>query len=226
MTTFVKSTRPHSPEEAETWREQTVAPTLNGHDHRYQGEATPSVLLTASTAASPARTSAWPASGAVYPASAAVCGLSSNASCARCGLAGASSKTSLDSSPQTEEETLDSFSGRWLSAGMAWRGGLWTRNSSERPSVVVESCLSDVLETTPPPVRYWLSARAAMGILRRAENRKKTLPTRLLEALQKLAGVSPTPGTPPTSLRQAQQNFETAWARWRSEATTRGARST
>jgi hypothetical protein len=43
------------------------------------------------------------------------------------------------------------------------------------------------LETRPVPPRYWLSARAAAGILRRAERRGKELPLALQQALTALA---------------------------------------
>lgn len=191
LTTFAKSMRPHSSEEAETWREQDVSPTLNAHDHRVGGEATPSVLIS-STAGSRARMSAWPVSGPVYPASAAVSGLSSDGSCPSCGHGGSSLRMFPDSFPADplQAPTSVSYSGGWSTSGMAWPGGLWTRAGSERPSVVVASSLSDVLETRSVPRRYWLSARAAAGILRRAEKRGKTLPRRLMTALEGLAATS------------------------------------
>jgi hypothetical protein len=46
--------------------------------------------------------------------------------------------------------------------------------------------LSDVLETTVSE-RFALSARAARGILRRADARGKTLPVELEQALRELA---------------------------------------
>jgi hypothetical protein len=44
--------------------------------------------------------------------------------------------------------------------------------------------LSDILETGDVPQRYFLSAKACAGILRRAEKRGKELPASLHEALQ------------------------------------------
>jgi hypothetical protein len=58
------------------------------------------------------------------------------------------------------------------------------RNSGESPSVAVESRLSQILEDTPHP-RYYLSAKACQGILRRAERRGKELPPMLKEALER-----------------------------------------
>lgn len=50
--------------------------------------------------------------------------------------------------------------------------------------------LSDVLEVGPVPARYFLSATACRGILRRAEKRGKDLPPALLQALQQVAEAS------------------------------------
>ena len=75
-----------------------------------------------------------------------------------------------------------------LGYGVAWRtlDARWF----ESPSGAAVSSLSAVLETRPVPRRYWLSARAAAGILRRAEKRRKTLPPRLMTALEGLASSS------------------------------------
>lgn len=52
----------------------------------------------------------------------------------------------------------------------------------ESPSVAVESHLWQILEENPHP-KYYLSARACQGILRRAEKRQKELPEVLRNAL-------------------------------------------
>lgn len=51
--------------------------------------------------------------------------------------------------------------------------------------------LSDVLETGAVPQRYYLSARACAGILRRAEKRGKMLPLPLARALKAVADSAP-----------------------------------
>lgn len=56
------------------------------------------------------------------------------------------------------------------------------RNTGESPSVAVESRLSSILEETPHP-KYYLSAKACLGILRRAEKRGKDLEQLLKMAL-------------------------------------------
>ncbi len=69
---------------------------------------------------------------------------------------------------------------------MAWLGGLLTLNTSEFPSVVVASSLWQVLERDVA-AKYYLSANACLGILRRAERRGKALPPFLREALERVA---------------------------------------
>ena len=58
-----------------------------------------------------------------------------------------------------------------------------TRNIGESPSAAVESTLSQILQETVPE-KYFLSAKACEGILRRAERRGKELPPMLKEALR------------------------------------------
>jgi hypothetical protein len=64
----------------------------------------------------------------------------------------------------------------------------WTLNTLEYPSVVVESSFSRVLETGELPQRFYLSAKACSGILRRAAKRGKALPPMLEQALKQAAG--------------------------------------
>jgi hypothetical protein len=59
-----------------------------------------------------------------------------------------------------------------------------TLNTSEWPKDAAVCSLSDVLETGEVPQRYFLTARACAGILRRAEKRGKKLPIALFQALQ------------------------------------------
>jgi hypothetical protein len=76
----------------------------------------------------------------------------------------------------------------WPTQGIATSNGVCLiRNSSESPSVAVESSLSQVLEAEVSP-KYSLSAKAAEGIIRRAERRGKTLPEPLKKALMSVVG--------------------------------------
>ena len=70
----------------------------------------------------------------------------------------------------------------WVTA-TASRGGSSTRNTGECPSVARESTLWQILQADAPE-KYYLSARACEGILRRAERRGKALPPMLREALE------------------------------------------
>lgn len=74
----------------------------------------------------------------------------------------------------------------WATDG-AWLGELSTRNIGECPSAAVESRLSQILEDAAPR-KYYLSAKACAGILRRAERRGKHLPEALKTALEKQCG--------------------------------------
>jgi hypothetical protein len=58
-----------------------------------------------------------------------------------------------------------------------------TLNTSEWPKDGVACSLLDTLETGDLPRRYFLSATACRGILRRAEKREKELPPSLKAAL-------------------------------------------
>ena len=68
------------------------------------------------------------------------------------------------------------------------RGVCSTLNISEYPSEgAVSSSLLDVLERGPIPSRYFLSAKACAGIIRRAEKRGKQLPAHLDRLLREAA---------------------------------------
>ncbi len=80
--------------------------------------------------------------------------------------------------------------GAWANSGMGGPTQRWTLSTSEHaafpepfPSGDVVCSLSDILETGDLPQRYFLSPKACAGILRRAGNWGKDLPTMLLGAL-------------------------------------------
>ena len=81
----------------------------------------------------------------------------------------------------------------WLADhGQGPRGSFATLNISEWPNDAVVCSLSSTLETGSIPRKYYLSAKACRGILRRAEKRGKTLPVLLVEALKAGASERPT----------------------------------
>ena len=105
-------------------------------------------------------------------------------------------RTSPASCRVTEDEILEPSSGCWGNSGMGSHTAFLTLSSSEWPKDAAVCSLSDVLETGDVPQRYFLSATACRGILRRAEKRGKELPTTLHRALQAVAEVSSEQETP------------------------------
>lgn len=142
-------------------------------------------LLTSSTGDSHAKTSQWPVSGPVLGASVAVSGLSSTGSCPSCGHDGRLLRMSPDFYPAIKDATLPSFSTGWTTSGSMSRGRYWTRSTSESRSAAAACSLSQVLQDEAPS-KFYLSAKAAAGILRRAERRGKELPLHLRSALRAL----------------------------------------
>ena len=110
--------------------------------------------------------------------------------------AGWSGRTSPASCHLTEEGILAPSSGCWRNSGMGSPTAFLTLNASESahtlelcPSAGGASSLSDILEDAGSvPQRYFLSAKACAGILRRAEKRGKVLPPELERALRATAG--------------------------------------
>lgn len=109
--------------------------------------------------------------------------------------AGFSLRMFPDFFPHKAEEISESFSRRFGNSGF-WTepGECWTVDTSEcRSDGGVSSSLPDVLEADVAP-RFYLSQKAAAGILRRAERRGKALPEHLESALQELSGQAATRG--------------------------------
>lgn len=65
----------------------------------------------------------------------------------------------------------------------------WTGSSTPSHSAGVVCSLSDILETTPIPRKYYLSRKCCLGIIRRAERRSKEIPPLLRAALLSQAGI-------------------------------------
>lgn len=148
---------------------------------------TPSNPLTLFAEDSPAKTSAWLDDALAWLANAPDYGSDSIASLLSSLPVGFSSRTSLAFSRATEARTWPWFSEGWKNSGMGGPTGCLTLNTSEWPKDAAVCSLSDVLETRPVPSKFFLSPKAASGILRRAERRGRALPTPLREALSALA---------------------------------------
>jgi hypothetical protein len=67
-------------------------------------------------------------------------------------------------------------------------GESWMLDGGEYPKDVVESTLSQILQDNVPE-KYFLSAKACRGILRRAATRGKALPPMLKKALERQAEI-------------------------------------
>ena len=96
-----------------------------------------------------------------------------------------SSKTYLVSLPVTKEEILESSSERWPTSGILSAGVCLMLNTSEYPSDAKESSsLADVIQTQPVQPKYYLTHKAAEGILRRSNRHGKKLPDILQKAFE------------------------------------------
>jgi site-specific DNA-cytosine methylase len=141
-----------------------------------------------SAEASPAKTSPSPADGEDSQAIAPASSSSSHESLTLFSPmeAGSSLRTYPDFFPPTVDEISPSYSRRWPSSGFTTSPGeCWTADTSECPSEgAASSSLPDVLEADVHP-RFYLSPKAAAGILRRAEKRGKPLPEELGRVLLK-----------------------------------------
>lgn len=153
--------------------------------------------LTSSVPASHAKTFPWQEKGPDSTVSAQDCFSTLRESCASFDPLGLSSRMFPDFSVQTPAETLQKSSAfSWSSAGMGFAGVCSTASFSESPNDADVCTLSDVLDAHVPP-RFYLSAKACEGVLRRAEVRGVKLSERLQQALTLTAttGRTPTPGT-------------------------------
>jgi hypothetical protein len=93
--------------------------------------------------------------------------------------------------PVTEDSTLPHYFEGWGNSGMGLPTEFLTLNTLEWHSAAAVCSLSDTLETGELPQRFFLSATACKGILRRAEKRGKTLPSALHEALASVTTLNP-----------------------------------
>ncbi len=79
----------------------------------------------------------------------------------------------------------------WQNSGMGSHTAFSTLNTSEFHSDAAACSLSDILETGVPPQRFFLSATACQGILRRSDRRGKKIPQALEQALLLVADKAP-----------------------------------
>ena len=138
------------------------------------------------------RISPWRAVVKAWLAHVQGCGGKSCDSLMRHTPVGSSERTSLACCQATADRIWVPLSGRWETSGMGSPTEFWTLSSSEFPSAAVVCSLSDILESPGPHLRkYFLSAKAASGILRRAAKRGRALPLALHAALETLSQSAP-----------------------------------
>lgn len=171
----------------ENWKKQEVANALT----KSSGGGTKApAILTSSAEDSPAKTSPSPANEQGSTANAPVSSSKQPESLTLFSDPedGCSLRMFPDFFPQTVEGISESFSRRWPTSGFTTSPGeCWTADTSECPSDGGEfSSLPDVLEATVPE-RFFLSPKAAAGIMRRAGKRGKELPEHLDRALRALS---------------------------------------
>jgi hypothetical protein len=98
---------------------------------------------------------------------------------------GSSSKTSLAFLPLTQGQTSVLSSERWQTSGMVLRGGCLMLNTLEYPSAGAEcSSLVSVIQTQQVQEKYYLTHKAAEGVLRRSNRHNKKLPDILQKAFE------------------------------------------
>ena len=136
----------------------------------------------------PARETAWLDGVLEWLTSEAVSGPKSSAFLPRAVPSGFLEKTSPEFCQSTGGVIGLPSSGTWQTWGMGPPTAFLTLSGSESPSAAAVCSLSDVLETGDVPQKFYLSAKACRGILRRAEKRGRELPLALLAALTAVAG--------------------------------------
>jgi len=164
---------------------KSVGPMLPGMGTCETVGRTTSRPLTSSAGGFPVKTYRLPDAARAWLESNQDFGLSSIEFLRSVGQDGLSLRTSLAYYPLGRDGILPSSFKGWRNSGMALSGGSWTLNISAWPSDAVVCSLLDILEMDVPQ-KYFLSARAARGILRRAEKRGRALPDLLRTALQQI----------------------------------------
>lgn len=119
-------------------------------------------------------------------------------------------RTSPASCRVTEGGILEPSSGCWGNSGMGSHTEFLTLSTLEFHSAADACSLSDVLETGDVPQRYFLSAKACRGILRRAEKRGKDLPPALKSALQSVSSQASQASDSETRTQPSMRTMEAA----------------
>jgi DNA (cytosine-5)-methyltransferase 1 len=92
----------------------------------------------------------------------------------------------------------------WPTGGVLWKGVFVANRTAQSLCRPVSSDLLDLVEPTRPDSRYFLSANAAEGILRRVDSQDRHLFPPLREALERLSGRNIVVNHKSRQLRQAE----------------------
>lgn len=103
---------------------------------------------------------------------------------------GSSLKTCRDCSQAVKGEISPESCVPFLNTGMVHSGESLTLSTLASRNDAVESSLSAILETGDLPQRFFLSAKACIGILRRAKKCGRKLPGPLRLALEQVASMT------------------------------------
>ena len=92
------------------------------------------------------------------------------------------------------ETGLEPLCGSWPESVTMVRSVVWIHNTTDWLSVAEGSSVCSLASILEPQVdrKYYLSARACAGILRRAKKRGKTVPAPLMRALEAVTKTTPT----------------------------------
>jgi hypothetical protein len=96
--------------------------------------------------------------------------------CTNLAQSGLSGKMFLIYCESTTGEILELSYPKLQNSGIALAGECWTLDTSESPSIAVDSTLSDFMETGEHLQRHCLTADAIEGMVRRAEEEGRTVP--------------------------------------------------
>jgi hypothetical protein len=152
---------------------RTITPTFRCMATSRRSEATSMDLFTSLSGEPPARTSQSRDFARELLASEATSPSSFYGWLRDWSRVGSSGRTFPASCRRTEDGRLEPSSEGWQSSGMGSPTGFLTLSTSAWPSDGRACSLSDILETGDVPQRFFLSAKACKGILRRAGKRGK-----------------------------------------------------
>ncbi|MCE8518449.1 DNA (cytosine-5-)-methyltransferase [Ruegeria pomeroyi] len=107
-------------------------------------------------------------------------------------------------------EDQPNFTYRWKSGGTAWKGHVFEASPTQAPSKIRPSKFVDVLDMEIPDEKYFISANAAAGMLRRADKMGRKFFPPMRTALERL--VSSIPSESQTVLNANTEDHDHAFS--------------